>query len=43
LAYLLERHHNERFTALMELHFPQGRQYREMLNRTPLGHEDWGD
>lgn len=41
LVHLLERHHNERFTALMEVHVPQWRQYREMLNRTPLGHEDW--
>ena len=41
LVHLLERHHNERFTALMDAHMPQWRQYREMLNRTPLGHEDW--
>jgi predicted metal-dependent hydrolase len=41
LAHLLERHHNEHFTALMESHVPQWRQYREMLNSTPLGHEDW--
>jgi hypothetical protein len=40
LAHLLERHHNEYFAALMEAHVPQWRQYREMLNRTPLGHED---
>jgi predicted metal-dependent hydrolase len=42
LAYLLERHHNERFTKLVELHLLQRRRRREMLNRTPLGHEDWG-
>ncbi|MBK9452671.1 MAG: M48 family metallopeptidase [Bacteroidetes bacterium] len=41
LVHLLERHHNERFVALMEIHVPQWRQYREMLNSTPLGHEDW--
>ncbi len=41
LVHLLERHHNERFTALMEAHIPQWRQYRDMLNRMPLGHEDW--
>ena len=41
LVHLLERHHNERFTALMETHLPQWRQYRQMLNRTPLGHEEW--
>ena len=42
LVHLLERHHNERFTALMDIHIPQWRQYREMLNTTPLGHENWG-
>lgn len=40
LVHLLERHHNERFMALMETHIPQWRQHREMLNRTRLGHED---
>lgn len=42
LIHLLERHHNERFTALMDAHMPQWRQYRGMLNRSPLGHEEWG-
>lgn len=42
LAHLLERHHNERFMALMERAMPQWRQYRVMLNQTPLGHEGWG-
>lgn len=41
LVHLLERHHNERFMDLMETHLPQWRQYRQMLNTTPLGHEDW--
>jgi predicted metal-dependent hydrolase len=41
LVHLLERHHNERFTALIEIHIPQWRQYRDMLNRMPLGHEEW--
>jgi len=42
LVHLLERHHNERFTALVEAHMPLWRQYREMLNKSPLGHEEWG-
>lgn len=42
LTHLLERHHNERFTGLMDSHMPQWRQYRDMLNKAPLGHEDWG-
>lgn len=41
LVHLLERHHNERFTALMDGFMPQWRQYREMLNKSPLGHEEW--
>ncbi len=41
LAHLLERHHNERFTALLDIHLPQWRQHREMLGVLPLGHEEW--
>ncbi len=41
LAHLLERRHNERFTALLDTHMPQWRQYRALLNRFPLAHEDW--
>lgn len=32
---------HESVMALMEQHLPQWRQYRQMLNKTPLGHEDW--
>ena len=41
LAHLLERNHNERFTEILEIHLPQWRQAREILNRMPLGHESW--
>ncbi len=41
LVHLLERHHNERFAGLVEAHVPQWRQYRAMLNKAPLGHEEW--
>ncbi len=41
LAHLLERHHNERFMALLDIHLPQWRQHREKLSQAPLGHEDW--
>ncbi|WP_295391312.1 SprT family zinc-dependent metalloprotease [uncultured Thiodictyon sp.] len=41
LTHLLERHHNARFTALLDEKMPQWRQYRDMLNRLPLGHEEW--
>ena len=42
LMHLLERHHTERFTELMNWHLPSWRLRREMLNASPLGHEDWG-
>lgn len=41
LVHLLERHHNERFMALMDQFMPHWRQSRDMLNEVPLGHEDW--
>ena len=41
LTHLLERHHNERFTALMDRHMPQWRYHRKTLNEAPLGHADW--
>lgn len=41
LTHLLERHHNDRFAALMDAHMPQWRHYREMLNSLPLAHQEW--
>lgn len=41
MVHLLERHHNDRFRALMDQLMPQWRSRREELNRTPLGHESW--
>jgi predicted metal-dependent hydrolase len=42
LVHLLERHHNERFQALMEMHLPQWKFYKEELNRLPVSHGEWG-
>jgi hypothetical protein len=42
MAHFIVRHHNNRFTALMDKFIPQWRHYREELNRWPLGHETWG-
>ena len=42
LTHLLEKTHNDRFTTLMDRFMPQWREYREMLNTSPLTHEDWG-
>lgn len=41
LMHMLERHHNARFTALLGKYIPQWRQARELLNSSPLAHENW--
>jgi len=41
LTHLLERHHNERFIALMNKYQPQWRLHRRELNSAPLAHETW--
>jgi predicted metal-dependent hydrolase len=41
LLHLLERHHNDRFTALMDQHLSNWRVYRDELNQAPLGYETW--
>ena len=42
LVHLLERHHNDRFTGLMDTYMPTWRGHRDELNSTMLGHELWG-
>jgi predicted metal-dependent hydrolase len=42
LLHLQERHHNDRFTALMDANIPLWRHSRDMLNQAPLAHEEWG-
>ena len=41
LLHLLERHHNERFAALMEQSLPDWRLRRATLSNAPLAHEEW--
>ena len=41
MTHLRERNHNDRFRSLMEGFMPHWIQYREMLNKAPLEHEDW--
>jgi predicted metal-dependent hydrolase len=41
MVHLLERHHNERFTALIEGLMPQWRLYRDELNGSELSNEIW--
>jgi predicted metal-dependent hydrolase len=40
MVHLLERHHNERFKALLDELIPQWRLYRDELNQRPLSHEE---
>lgn len=41
LVHLLERHHNDTFTALMNKFLPQWKLRRNELNAAPLAHEMW--
>lgn len=41
MAHLLVRHHNDKFSALMDRCLPNWRQLRQRLNRAPLSHTDW--
>ena len=41
LVHLLERHHSDRFKAVMDKVMPHWRIYRDELNQLPLGHNDW--
>ncbi len=41
LMHLLERHHNEKFKALMDKYLPDWRVRKERLNRSLPGHEEW--
>lgn len=41
LVHLLERHHNEHFTSLMDSYMPHWRLCRDTLNSGVLGYEEW--
>lgn len=41
LAHFPERHHDQRFTALLDRHLPTWRRCRQELNAAPLGHAEW--
>lgn len=41
LVHLLERHHNERFMALMNKYLPNWCERRQLLNSSPLAHDSW--
>jgi hypothetical protein len=41
MAHLLERRHNDRFTAFMDTFLPEWRFVKAELNKRPLCHENW--
>ena len=41
LLFLGERHHDDRFVALMDKHLPQWRARQQELNAAPLANETW--
>lgn len=41
LTHFLERHHNDRFVALMNRNMPLWPHHRSVLNSAPLAHESW--
>jgi predicted metal-dependent hydrolase len=42
MVHLLEPTHNARFVALMDRSIPQWQHTRQILNRLPVRHADWG-
>lgn len=43
LAHLIERHHNDRFIAILDKHLPHWRASRGELNASPLSNEAWSN
>lgn len=41
LVHFLERHHNDRYIALMSKYLPNWRNFRDELNELILSYEDW--
>ncbi|MBI5059905.1 M48 family metallopeptidase [candidate division KSB1 bacterium] len=41
LVHLIERHHSDRFTKLMDKHLPNWRSRKQELNSAPLAHDAW--
>ena len=41
MTHLVERSHGERFTLLMDANLPSWRNTREILNDSPLRHQEW--
>ena len=41
MIHLIERHHNERFLALMVKYMPQWKFFKQELNHFPVSHGEW--
>jgi hypothetical protein len=41
MAHLIVRHHDDRFTSLMDRHLPNWKHIRQTLNAAPLAHTEW--
>ena len=41
LTHFLQRHHNDRFVAILDRNVPHWRVHRSELNSVPLAHENW--
>ena len=41
MVHLIERNHNDIFTAFLNEYMPKWRFYKEQLNRLPVRHENW--
>jgi predicted metal-dependent hydrolase len=43
MAHLIVRHHDDRFTGLLDRYLPNWRQIRQALNEAPLSYAEWAD
>lgn len=41
MVHLLERHHNDNFKVYMDRYLPEWKQFRDVLNQSILGFEEW--
>ena len=41
MAHLIEKRHNDRFREILTQHMPRWQIYRDELNESPLGHDEW--
>jgi len=42
MIHIVERHHNDHFTSLMNQHMPRWKHHKNELNNLPISHVEWG-